>query len=228
MEKKLNGNYTRILRPILNKSWRQHPTKQKLYGHLPPIMETIKVRWTRHARHCWRSQNKLISDILLWIPSHGQAKAGRPASTYIQQLCADTGWSLEDLPEVIANRGEGQGDPCWWHNMMMMMINFENQVIFISIFNRVESAFALNIIFIYSSITKIFIMFVYKYQKIYQQIWKYNSSNSTEIGEKYKQIIFITIQGVFTKSIKTEAVFTNREMNNECNINFLQNCSLPI
>ena len=27
LEKKLNGNYTRMLRAILNKSWRQHPTK---------------------------------------------------------------------------------------------------------------------------------------------------------------------------------------------------------
>ena len=37
MEKKLDGNYTRILRAILNKSCRQHPTKHQLYGHLPPI-----------------------------------------------------------------------------------------------------------------------------------------------------------------------------------------------
>ena len=37
MEKKLDGNYTRMLRAILNKSWRQHATKQQqLYGHLPP------------------------------------------------------------------------------------------------------------------------------------------------------------------------------------------------
>ena len=28
-------------------------------------------------------------DILLWTPSHGWAKAGWPARTYIQQLCAD-------------------------------------------------------------------------------------------------------------------------------------------
>ena len=47
MEKKLNGNYTRMLRAILNKSWRQHPTKQQLYGHLPPTMTTI--RRTRRA-----------------------------------------------------------------------------------------------------------------------------------------------------------------------------------
>ena len=49
MEKKLGGNYTRMLQAILNKSWRQHPTKQQLYGHLPPITKTIQVRQTRHA-----------------------------------------------------------------------------------------------------------------------------------------------------------------------------------
>ena len=58
MEKKLDGNYTRMLRAILNKSRRQYPTKQQLYGHLPPITKNIKVRWTRHAGHCWRSRNE--------------------------------------------------------------------------------------------------------------------------------------------------------------------------
>ena len=52
MEKKLDGNYTRMLQAILNKSWWQHPTKHQLYGHLPPITKTIKVRRTRHAGHC--------------------------------------------------------------------------------------------------------------------------------------------------------------------------------
>ena len=41
MEKKLGGNYTKMLRAILNKSWRQHPTKQQLYGLLPSIMKTM-------------------------------------------------------------------------------------------------------------------------------------------------------------------------------------------
>ena len=54
LEKKLDGNYTRILRAILNKSWRQHLRRHQLYGHLPPITETIQVRRTRHAGHCWR------------------------------------------------------------------------------------------------------------------------------------------------------------------------------
>ena len=49
LEKKLDGNYARMLRTILNKSWRQHPTRHQLYGHLPPITKTIQVRWIRHT-----------------------------------------------------------------------------------------------------------------------------------------------------------------------------------
>ena len=79
LKKKQNGNYTRILRAISNKSWRQHPTRHQLYGHQPPISKTIQVRRTRHAGHCWRSKDELISDILLWTPAYGQAKIGRPA-----------------------------------------------------------------------------------------------------------------------------------------------------
>ena len=65
LEKKLDSNYTRMLRAILNKSWRQHPTRHQLYGHLPPITKTVQVRQTRHAGHYWRSRDELISDILL-------------------------------------------------------------------------------------------------------------------------------------------------------------------
>ena len=52
LERRLDGNYTRMLRAILNKSWTEHPTKHQLYGHLPPITKTIQVRRTRHAGHC--------------------------------------------------------------------------------------------------------------------------------------------------------------------------------
>ena len=51
LERKLDGNYTKMLRAVLNKSWRQHPTRHQLYGHLPPITKTIQVRRTRHAEH---------------------------------------------------------------------------------------------------------------------------------------------------------------------------------
>ena len=70
----------------------------------PPITKTIKVRRTRHVGHCWRSRDELISDVLLWTPTYGRAKAERPARTYIQQLREDTGYSPEDLPEAMNDR----------------------------------------------------------------------------------------------------------------------------
>ena len=103
MEKKLDGNYTRMLRAILNKSWKKHPTKQQLYDHQPPITKTIKVRRTRHTEPCWRRGDELINDVLLLTPSHGQAKAVRPARAYRQQSCEDTGCSPE---EAMNNREE--------------------------------------------------------------------------------------------------------------------------
>ena len=61
-------------------------------------------RRARHAGHCWRSRDELISDLLQWTPTYGRAKAGRPARTYVQQLCEDTGCSPEDLPEAMKGR----------------------------------------------------------------------------------------------------------------------------
>ena len=111
LERKLDGNYIRMLRAVLNKSWRQHPTRLQLYGHLPPITKTIQVRRTRYAGHCWRSKDELISDVLLWTPTYGCAKVGRPARTYIQQLCEDTGCNPEDLPEAMNDREK------WWERV---------------------------------------------------------------------------------------------------------------
>ena len=42
IEKILDGNCTRMLRAILDKSWKQHPTKLQLYGHIPPISKKSK------------------------------------------------------------------------------------------------------------------------------------------------------------------------------------------
>ena len=114
LEKKLDGNYIRMLWAILNKSWRQHPTKHQLYGQL-----TSK----RHAGHCWRSRDEVIRDILLCNPSYGLAKAGRPARTHIQHLCEYTGCSPKDLPEAMDDREEwrervrdicASGTTWWW------------------------------------------------------------------------------------------------------------------
>ena len=133
LEKKLDDNYTRMLRAILNKSGRQHPTRQQLYGHLTPITKTIQARRTRHAGQCWRSRDEFISDVLLWTPTYGRTKAGRPARTYIQQLCKDTGCSPEDLPEEMDDRewwwerasDIHAGGTTWWWMMTWQINGFE-------------------------------------------------------------------------------------------------------
>ena len=121
-----------MLRAILNKSWRQHPTRHELYGHLPPITKTMQVRRTRHAGHCWRSKDELISDILLRTAAYGQAKAGRPARTYIQQLCKDTGCHPEDLPKAMNDREKWRervrdiraGGTTWWWWWWLLLISW--------------------------------------------------------------------------------------------------------
>ena len=121
-----------MLRAILNKSRRQHPTNQHLYGHLPPITKTIQDRRTRHAGHCQRIKDVLISDILLWTPSHGRAKAERSARAYIQQLSVDTGYSFEDLQATMDDRNGWRervreihaGGETWWWWYLVRTITF--------------------------------------------------------------------------------------------------------
>ena len=60
--------------------------------------------------HYWRSKDKLISDVLLWTPSHRHASVGRLTKTYLQHLCTDTGFRLEDLLEAMDDRDE------WWES----------------------------------------------------------------------------------------------------------------
>ena len=88
LEKKLDGNYTRMLRAILNKSWRQHPTRHKLYGYLPPITKTIQTcrtllekqgrthkRCTLMDPHTWpcksRTTSTNIHSTLIYPPAIG-------------------------------------------------------------------------------------------------------------------------------------------------------------
>ena len=137
IEKKLDGIYTRVLHTVLNKSCKQHPKKQQLYSHLPPIAKTIHIWWTRWAGHYSRRKDELPSNILPWIPTHGYTSVGQAARTYLHQLCVDTGCSLEDLPRVMDGRA----------NLMMMI-----SVVFFKLLTFKEGdGFLIWYIFFYSS-----------------------------------------------------------------------------
>ena len=85
IEKKHDGNCTRMQLAMIIKSWKQHPSKQLLCRHLLHA-KIIQIKRTRHAGHCWRSKDKPVSDVLLWTPSQGQAGAGRPDRTWKSDL----------------------------------------------------------------------------------------------------------------------------------------------
>ena len=186
LEKKLDGNYTRMLRAILNKSWQQHPTRHKLYGHLPPITKTIQVRRTRHAGHCWRSRDELIRDVLLWIPTHGRAKAGRPARTYIQQLCEDTGCCPEDLPRAMYDREEWRDrvrdiratSTIWWwwwrlYDAFSMVNKFVWKLVWSSVVrnNRDKNSHYKNLKWIKRCLSMCEFILVFLFQKIFLYVF---------------------------------------------------------
>ena len=102
--------------------------------------------------HRWKSKDELISDVLLWTPTYGQAKAGRPTRTYIQQLCEDTGCSPVDLPEAMNDREKWRervrdirvsGTIWWWWfrfvSFPMSLAQCEMQLSSSSIWTRVAN-----------------------------------------------------------------------------------------
>ena len=112
MEKKLDGNCTKMLQVVLNNSWKQHPTKQQLYGHLLLILKTIPIRRARHAGHCWWIKGKLISYVLLWTPSHGRARLGNQQEPIYNNsvLTQDVAWkTYREQWTIVTNCGKGSG-----------------------------------------------------------------------------------------------------------------------
>ena len=105
VEEMLDGDYTRTLHAVLNKSWNQHPTKQQLYSHLPPISKTIQVKWTRHAKHCWWSKDELMDSYGL-LQMETLVLADEQRLSYIRSV--QSGYSLEDLSGVTDDRDGGR------------------------------------------------------------------------------------------------------------------------
>ena len=111
-----------MLRAILNKCWRQHPTRHQLYSHLPPITNTIQVRRTRHAGHCRRSKDELISDVLLWTPRIWPSKSRTTSSNIHTAAMWGYGCNPEDLPKAMNDREKWRervrdicaGGTTWW------------------------------------------------------------------------------------------------------------------
>ena len=99
----------------LNKCWKQNPTKQQLYSHLPPISQTIQTKQNMQgtAREVRINLSTMFSmDSYSWV-------------CQCWLTLRDTGCSLEDLPRAIDERNgwqESQGILCCQYDLIMMTI----------------------------------------------------------------------------------------------------------
>ena len=91
LEESVNGCYTRMMRTALNVHWQQH-MNEELYGSLPRISETIRARRLRLPGHRRRHNEETASKVLLGnVPQKSHPNRGRPRTTYIDTIKADTG-----------------------------------------------------------------------------------------------------------------------------------------
>ena len=74
--RELDNNDAYSLEKILEAT----PQKTQLYGYSPPISQ---VRRTKHVGNCWRSKEKIISNVLFWTLAHWCTSVGQPVKTYI-------------------------------------------------------------------------------------------------------------------------------------------------
>ena len=132
MEKKawrqLHKNAANCIKQVLE------ATPHKTAAIRPPTThhKTSQIKTRRYAGDSWRNKDGLISNILRWTLSHGQAKAGRSARTYIQRLYADTWYCLEDLAGKMDFRDGWcervreicAGSVTWWWRYLSIPIFF--------------------------------------------------------------------------------------------------------
>ena len=97
-----------MLHGVLNKSWEQRQHK-KLYGHLPPITQTIQIRWIKHAEYYRRSKDELISnmDSYKWTHQHWSTSKDLEISALYRQDAVKKTCQVQWLIETDGKRESG-------------------------------------------------------------------------------------------------------------------------
>ena len=78
-------------------------TRRKLHKNVESSIKQV-LATTPHETPTIRTLAPHHENYTSQTPTYGCAKVGRPARTYIQQLCEDTGCNPEDLPEAMNDR----------------------------------------------------------------------------------------------------------------------------
>ena len=98
--RKLHKNVESSIKQVLATTPHETPTIRTLAPHHKNY--TSSTNQTRGT--LLEKQGRAHKRCTPVTPTHGCASVGRPARTYIQQLCEDTGCNPEDLPEAMSDR----------------------------------------------------------------------------------------------------------------------------
>ena len=105
MEKSLDGCYTRMLRTAFDISRRDRVTNNELYQGIPKVTDKIRSRRLLFVGHCFRHPELPVHQVLLWHPSHGARRRGRPAANYTKQLMKEVlVETVEELQQLLGDR----------------------------------------------------------------------------------------------------------------------------
>ena len=118
----LDGCYTRLLRRVLNISWKKHPTIATLYGDLPRISTQVKRRRIQFAGHCARATDELVSSFVLW--RHPSSLHRSRKLTFPDTLSRDTSIAKDDHLTAMTDRVywrsvvnsiSAEAERWWWY-----------------------------------------------------------------------------------------------------------------
>ena len=107
--RRLDGCYTRLLRRVLNLSWKKHPTLDMIYGDLPRISTLVQRRRVQFAGHC--ASDELVPSFLLW--RHPSTLKRSRKLTFPDIISRDTAIAKKDLLTAITRLN----DP-WYHTFV--------------------------------------------------------------------------------------------------------------
>ena len=89
---------------ILNVHWSKKVTNEVLYGAIEKISTKIRRTFLKFAGHCLRRDYEVVSGLVLWEPTHGTRRWGRPQESYIRNLERETGILASEMRAAMMNR----------------------------------------------------------------------------------------------------------------------------
>ena len=104
---RLDGCYTRLLRRVLNLSWRNHTILEMIYGDLPRVSTLVRKGRVQFAGHCGRATDELVSLFVMWRYSSTRNRSRE--LTHPDRIQRDTSISKEYLLGAMADREYWKG-----------------------------------------------------------------------------------------------------------------------